>query len=234
MHPILWIHGFPLTSAIFEKQLVLEGLQHVAPELPGDAISVDDYARYVVEELDRRSIERATLAGFSMGGYVSFAAWRLCRERIAGLILIDTRETADTEEGRKGRFESIEKIKAQGTAPIIETMLPKMLTKNAPAEMRDRVRKIMESVSAESAIAALRAMAARPDSSELLSTIDVPTLIVVGEEDTITPVADAERMASKIRGARLVKIPNAAHMSNYEQAEIFNAAFRSAVASHRE
>lgn len=224
MHPILWIHGFPLTSAIFERQLVLEGVQHVAPDLPDDAASVDDYARFVVAELDRRGIERATFAGFSMGGYVCFAAWRLFRERIAGLILIDTRETADTEEGRKGRLDSIEKIQAQGTAPIIEAMLPKMLTANAPAAMRERVRQIMESVSAEAAIAALRAMAARPDSSELLATIDVPTLIVVGEEDTITPVADAERMASKIRGSRLVKIANAAHMANYEQAETFNAA----------
>jgi 3-oxoadipate enol-lactonase len=228
MHPILWIHGFPLTSAIFEKQLLIDGVQHVAPDLPNHATSVDDYARFVVEELDRRGIERATFAGFSMGGYVAFAAWRLFRERVAGLILIDTRETADTEEGRKGRLDSIEKIKAQGTAPIIEAMLPKMLTPNAPPAMRKRVREIMESVSAEAAIAALRAMASRPDSSELLPGIDVPALIVVGEEDTITPVADAERMASKIRGARLVKIPNAAHMSNYEQSEIFNAAIGAA------
>ena len=228
MHPILWIHGFPLTSAIFEKQLVLEGVQHIAPDLPAEATSVDDYAKFLVEELDRRGVDRATFAGFSMGGYISFAAWRLFRERVAGLILIDTRETADTEEARKGRLESIEKIKAQGTAPIIETMLPKMLTKNAPAAMRARVREIMESVSADAAIAALRAMASRPDSSELLPTIDVPTLIVVGEEDTITPVADAERMASKIRGAQLVKIPNAAHMSNFEQAAFFNSAIASA------
>jgi 3-oxoadipate enol-lactonase len=224
MHPIIWIHGFPLTSAIFEKQLVIEGLQHITPDLPGDATSMEDYARFVVAELDRFGIERATFAGFSMGGYVCFAAWRLFRERVAGLILIDTRETADTEEGRKGRLDSIEKIKAQGTAPIVEAMLPKMLTPNAPPAMRKRVREIMESVSADAAIAALRAMASRQDSSDLLPAIDVPTLIVVGEEDTITPVADAERMASKIRGARLVKIPKAAHMANYEQAEIFNAA----------
>jgi 3-oxoadipate enol-lactonase len=224
MRPILWIHGFPLTSAIFEKQLVLDGVQHIAPDLPAAATSMEDYARFVVTELDRRGIDRATFAGFSMGGYVCFAAWRLFRERVAGLILIDTRETADTEEGRKGRLDSIEKVKAQGTAPIVEAMLPKMLTPNAPAAMRDRVREIMESVSADAAIAALRAMTSRQDSSDLLPTIDVPTLIVVGEEDTITPVADAERMASNIRGSRLVKIPNAAHMANYEQAEIFNAA----------
>jgi pimeloyl-ACP methyl ester carboxylesterase len=203
------------------------------PDLPGfgqsppagDDMSMDDYARHAIDVLDQRGIDKAVLAGLSMGGYVCFAALRLFRERIGGLILLDTRETADTEEGRKGRFAMIETVEAHGgVQPVVEAMLPKMLTPSAPQEMRDRVREIMSSASPQGVIAALRAMASRPDSSPLLSSIDVPTLIVVGEQDAITPVADAERMHAAIRGSNLVKVPHAAHLACFEQGEVVNDA----------
>jgi len=219
MQTILWLHGFPLTAAIFEKQRDLDGVQHVMPDLP-PLESMDDYARFAVAQLDERGIERATFAGLSMGGYISFAVMRLFPERVAGLILIDTRETADTEEARKGRYENIAKVRQQGIAPLVDSMLPKMVVDEA---LRPRVRELMMSASPEFVMAALKAMAERPDSTETLRAIRVPTLVVVGEEDTITPPADAERMAGAIAGARLVKLPNAAHFSNYEQAEAFNA-----------
>jgi len=113
MSTILWLHGFPLTNAIFAKQLAITGIEHVMPELP-PLESLDDYARFAVEQLDLRGIEKATFAGLSMGGYICFAALRLFPERVSGLILIDTRETADTDEGRKGRFEMIEKAEKEG------------------------------------------------------------------------------------------------------------------------
>jgi pimeloyl-ACP methyl ester carboxylesterase len=232
MSTILWLHGFPLSSQIFEKQRAITGVTHVMPDLSGfgaapppvTPMTMDDYARVAVTRLDALGIEKATFAGFSMGGYICFAALRLFPERVAGLILIDTRETADTEDARKQRFESIEKVKREGVAPVVDAMLPKMLTAKAPREMKEWVRGIMMSSSAEGVIAALRAMAERPDSSPLLPSITVPTLIVVGEEDTITPPSDAERMASAIPGARLVKLANAAHLSNVEQAAAFNDA----------
>lgn len=220
MDTILWLHGFPLTSAIFEPQRAIGGVQHVMPELP-PLESMDDYARFAVAQLDERGIDRATFAGFSMGGYICFAVMRLFPERVSGLILIDTRETADTEEARKGRFESMEKVRQQGTATLVDSMLPKMVVAEA---LRPRVREIMMSSLPEFVTAALKAMAERPDSTPTLSTIRVPTLVVVGEEDTITPPADAERMAGAIDGAQLVKLANAAHMSHYEQAEKFNEA----------
>lgn len=227
MNTILWLHGFPLTSAIFAKQLSIGGVKHVMPDLPPRE-SMDDYARFAVDQLDARGIEKATFAGLSMGGYICFAALRLFPERVSGLILIDTRETADTDEARKGRHDMIEKAQREGVAPIVESMLPKMLTAAAPEDMREFVREVMMSVSPELAIAALKAMAARPDSSALLPSIDVPTLVVVGEEDPITPPADAERMAAAIPNARLVKIAGAAHLSNVEKADAFNAAIGSA------
>ncbi|MFL6244471.1 MAG: alpha/beta fold hydrolase [Thermoanaerobaculia bacterium] len=230
--PILWVHGFPFASSMYEHQLAIRGVRHVMPDLPGfgqsrpqgEDVSIDGYARMCIDLLDHRGIDRAVFAGFSMGGYVCFAMARLAPKRMSGLILIDTRETADTEEARKGRYESIEKVKKEGVRPIVESMLPKMLTPNAPREMRERVREIMSSSSPEGVTGALRAMATRPDATSQLPQIHVPTLIVVGEEDKITPPADAERMAAAIAGARLVRIPGAAHLSVYEKAAEVNRA----------
>lgn len=228
--PVFWVHGFPLSSGIFEDQLAIRRVRHIMPDLPGFGqsrapigdITIDDYARVVIDLVDHRGLDRAVFAGLSMGGYVCLAIARLAPERMKGLILIDTRETADDAETRNGRFASIEKVKQEGTAPIVEGMLPKMLTAGAPQALRDRVREIMSSASAAGVTAALRAMALRHDSSPLLPGIAVPTLVVVGDQDTITPPADAERMAAAIPQARLVRIRGAAHLSNMEQAEEFN------------
>jgi 3-oxoadipate enol-lactonase len=230
--PVVWIHGFPLASGMFRPQLAIQGVRHLMPDLPGfgrtpaaaGELSMDDYARLVLAELDRRGIERATFAGMSMGGYVCFAAARLTPERIAGLILIDTRETADTEEARKGRYETIEKVRREGIGPIVDSMLPKMLTPNAPPEMVDEVREIMDSTSSAGAMAALGAMATRPDSAPLLPSLDIRTLIITGADDPITPPADAKRMAAAIPHAKAVILDDAAHLSNYQQAEAFNRA----------
>jgi 3-oxoadipate enol-lactonase len=219
MSTILWLHGFPLTSRIFEKQRAIAGAEHLMPDLP-PLESMDEYARFAVAQLDARGIEKATFAGLSMGGYICFAVWRLFPGRVDGLILIDTRETADTEEARKGRYDSIAKVEQHGVAAVADAMLPKMVTSDA---LKPAVREIMMAASPEFVKSALRAMAARPDSSSLLPTISVPTVVIVGENDTITPPADAERMAKAIPNARLVRIPDAAHLSNYEQPEAFNA-----------
>lgn len=223
MNTILWIHGFPLTSRVFERQHEIPAVRHVMPDLP-PLESMDEYARFAVEQLDARGIEKATFAGLSMGGYVCFAVMRLFPERVSGLILIDTRETADTDEARQGRYDMMEKAQKDGVAPIAESMLPKMLTPEAPPALREEVRRIMMSVSTDFVVAALQAMAERPDSSSLLPAIAVPTLVVVGDHDAITPPSDAERMARLIPSARLVKIAGAAHLSNLERAEEFNAA----------
>jgi 3-oxoadipate enol-lactonase len=230
--PVLWIHGFPFASSIYENQLAIRNVRHVMPDLPGFGqsrsdggdVSMETYARRMLELLDQRGIDRAIFAGLSMGGYICFAMARLAPQRMRGLILLDTRETADTEEGKKGRYDSIEKVKREGVKPIVDSMLPKMLTPQAPREMRDRLREIMSSATPEGVISALGAMATRPDSTPLLREIRVPTLIIVGEQDPITPPADSERMAAAIQGAQLVKIANAAHVSNFEKAAEVNRA----------
>ena len=226
---IVWIHGFPLSSAIFERQRSIEGVRHVMPDLPGfgstpppeRSMSMDDYARFVLDQVDA---EKAVFAGLSMGGYICFSIARLAPERMSGLILIDTRETPDTDEARKGRFDTMERVRQNGIAVVTQSMLPKMLSPDAPPSDIDRVREIMSSSWQEGVVRALEAMANRPDSSDVLPDIAVPTLVVVGEEDAITPPSDAERMARIIPNAKLVRIPRAAHLSNFEKAAEFNAA----------
>src|SRR5687768_3779198 len=115
---IVWIHGFPLSSAVFAKQAAIEGF---APDLAGFGTapaptrdySMDDYARDVLAAMDRKKIDRAVFAGLSMGGYICMALARIAPERMSGLILIDTRETADDEKGRKGRYNTIAKVNDQ-------------------------------------------------------------------------------------------------------------------------
>ena len=228
--PIVWVHGFPLAASMFESQLQIRGVEHVMPDLPGfgqsrpqgSDITIDGYARMMIDLLDHRGLDRAVFAGFSMGGYICLAAARLAPERFRGLILIDTKETADSDEARKGRYATIEKVKKEGIAPVVQSMLPKMLTAAAPSATRERVREIMSSASKEGVIAALRAMAERSDASAVLATIAVPTLIIVGADDPITPPADSERMARMIRGSRLVRIAGAAHLSNVEKPDEVN------------
>lgn len=229
--PIVWIHGFPHAKEIFDAQRAIAGVEHVLVDLPGfgatparEGITIDGYAEAVLEELDRRGIQRATFAGLSMGGYVCFAMLRVGRERVAGLILIDTKETPDSDEARKGRYAMIEKVQQEGTAPVVESLLPKMLTANAPDDVRRRVHEIMSAQPAEGVIAALKAMAERPDSSPLLPSIDVPVLIVVGGEDAVTPPSDAQRMGSAIPKSKVVTITGAAHLPNVERPDELNAA----------
>lgn len=229
--PILWIHGYPLSSAVFVPQLEIPGVRHIMPDLPGfgrsspaEELTIADYARLLQHLLTSLGVDKAIVAGLSMGGYIALALARNAPELVSGLILIDTRETPDTDEARKGRYASIEKVEQEGTRPVIEAMLPKMLTKSAPQDVVDMVQRIMSASTPEGVTSALQAMAERDSAADLLPKLGIPVLIVVGEEDTLTPPSDSERMAAAIPNAKLVKIAGAAHLSNLEQPAAFNAA----------
>lgn len=229
---IIWIHGFPLNAQVFDPQNAIKGAEHEMPNLPGfgdgrqvTIQGIGDYAKFILD----CSPKEAIFAGLSMGGYICFAIARMAPERVRGLILIDTRETADTPEARKGRYETIDKVEKEGIKPVVDSMLPKMVLSES---LKPKVRAIMESCSKEGVMTALKAMAERPDSSELLARINAPTLIVVGEKDPITPPADAERMKSAMPNASLLKIPDAAHLSNMERPDLFNSAVEQFLSRH--
>ena len=161
-----------------------------------------------------------------MGGYVVFAFYKQFATRVRGLVLADTRAQADTEEAKQVRTQQAQQILASGMAGVTDAMLPKLLTPETVSkrpEVVKRIRDMMLKTKPAGAAAALRGMAAREDQTALLPQISVPTLILVGREDPITPLPDSEKMHDTIAGSRLVVIENASHVSNIEQSAVFNA-----------
>jgi 3-oxoadipate enol-lactonase len=234
---LVLLHGFPLDRSMWQGQAEALGgeFRGVAPDLRGlgetppgdDGVSIEGMADDVAALLDELNLGRVVLGGLSMGGYVAFELFRKYPGRVRALVLADTRPQADTEEGRRAREESAQRALKEGMAPIVESMLPKLVsagTRERGGEVLERVRAMMLRTSPEGAAAALRAMALRRDQTDLLPSIKVPTLIVVGSEDAVTPPADAEAMKAKIEGSRLVVVEGAGHLSNVEQPEEFNRA----------
>jgi 3-oxoadipate enol-lactonase len=232
--PLLLIHAFPLSGAMWERQIeALSGAYRLiipdlrgfgaSPSVPGTA-SLDQYADDLAGLLDQLGLEHISVAGLSMGGYIAFALLRRHRERVDALVLADTRPQPDTEEGRRAREQNAQLAEQQGAGAIADQMLPKLLSSNATEQLRAEVRSIIEANDRAGIAAALRAMAARPDSTPLLATIGVPTLIVVGAEDGLTPPSDARAMHAAIAGSQLVELPGAGHLANMEASEAFNAA----------
>jgi pimeloyl-ACP methyl ester carboxylesterase len=234
---LLLIHAFPVNARMFEGQLGLSehGWHVVAPQLRqfdgGDAeppaSSLDDYAGDVIDLLDGLRVEEAVIGGVSMGGYIAFAMFRRAPRYFQGLILADTKAEADTPEAVQGRQRMLQLVGEKGPSAVADDMIPKMLgatTRAKQPELAERVRSLIVSSSSQAIAAAVKALMTRPDSAELLSSIHCPTLLVVGEEDTVTPKPAAEVMHRGIKGSELVTIPDAGHLANMEQTAAFNAA----------
>jgi 3-oxoadipate enol-lactonase len=235
--PVVFIHGFPLSRAMWDGQVkALSGQARViAIDLRGHGESqafhwlttMDTYADEVHGLLDHLNIERAVICGFSMGGYVTFAFYRKYPDRVHALILADTRPQPDAPEGKVGRFNTAMTAQNQGAGAIAQAMLPRLLTEKSVNERSDLTKlatDIMVGASVAGITGDLMAMAERPDSVEMLPGISVPTLVIVGENDALTPPADAQLMAERIPNARLETIPAAAHLSNVENPDAFNRA----------
>lgn len=229
---LLFVHGYPLDGTLWRHQAgAFPGWRTLIPDLRGlgrsDApdvgYSMATYADDLAALLDAVEVDDVVLAGLSMGGYVAFEFLRRHRPRVRGLVLVDTRAQADSAEGRKGR-EAAMAVAREGGAPLIaDQMLTKLLAPSAPDALRESVREMMAASPVPGILGALVAMRDRPDSTELLPTLEgLPTLVVVGAEDVITPPADARAMAKAIPGARLAEIPGAGHLAPLEEPEAFN------------
>ncbi|HEY6806106.1 MAG TPA: alpha/beta fold hydrolase [Pyrinomonadaceae bacterium] len=233
--PVILIHGFPFNRSLWNDQVAELSKSHriIIPDLRGfgesdsspGAATMTRLAQDVAVLMDALNLPQAIFGGLSMGGYVVLAFCKQFPSRVRALILADTRAQGDTEEGKQGRAQQAERTLSEGMAPIADSMLPKLLTPETVAkhpEVVKRVRDMMMKTKPEGAAAALLGMAAREDQTGLLSKIDVPTLILVGKNDAITPASDSETMHAKIAGSKLVIIEGAGHVSNIEQAEKFN------------
>ncbi len=234
---LLLIHGFPLDSAMWEFQLqeLPEVARLIAPDLRGhgrsDSVpgpySMKLFSDDIAGLLDYLNISNPVIVcGLSMGGYIALDFFRRYPERVAGLILAATRAGADSEEGKAAREAAAATVRAEGTAPIVASMLPKMmaLASSEDDELVEFVREIMEGASPEGVMGALAAMKDRPDSTPSLDEIDVPTLIIHGADDQLISLAEAEAMAAAIPDSQLVVVPDAGHLPNLEQPDIFNDA----------
>ncbi|HEY7292922.1 MAG TPA: alpha/beta fold hydrolase [Vicinamibacterales bacterium] len=234
---LLLLHAFPLSARMWEPQLTLAsgGWRILAPHFRGfagtaaepPAKTIDDFVGDVVDFLDALHIEDAVVGGLSMGGYVALAMFRRAPTYFRGLVLADTRSQADTPQGLEGRRKMLEVVAERGPAAVADDMTPKLLgatTQRTQPELAARVRDLILANSAESIAGAVRVMMSRTDSTDLLPTMRMPVLIVVGEEDGLTPPTNSEEMHASIPGSKLVKIPAAGHLSSLEQPLEFNTA----------
>jgi 3-oxoadipate enol-lactonase len=174
--------------------------------------------------LDHLGIDRAVIAGLSMGGYVALAFMALFPERVKGLVLCSTRAGADNEKAREGREATAHKAIDKGAAAIADELLPKMLSPSASGTVQDTAREMMQRQRPEGIAAAARGMAQRPDRTALLGSIAVPTLIITGAEDTSIPASESEAMHRAIPCSELLIIPEVGHLCNVQAPDAFNTA----------
>lgn len=239
--PIIFLHAFPLNRGMWEGEMrgLLQqgGYRLVAldwrgfgeSEITGDISTMELFADDVAGLMDMLGMQDAILCGLSMGGYAAFAFLRKYPRRIKGLILADTRPGADTPEAQANRENVARLAETQGTTAIADLQLPRLIaeeTRQHHPGVEARLRQLIDQATPRSIAAASRGMALRADSTDLLASINVPTLVIVGEQDALTTPAVAQEYAARIPNARLVTIPRAGHLSNLEQPEVFLQVFK--------
>jgi 3-oxoadipate enol-lactonase len=232
---ILFIHGFGLDRTMWRHQVTgLAGWRRIAPDLRGagrsDApdlgYSMATYAKDLAALLDALDVERVVLCGLSMGGYIAFEFLRRWPERVTGLVLMDTQAEADTAEGRKGRDALIAATRERGSVAVVEGLLPRLLAEDAPTRapaLVAELRRTIEGLPVAGLVGALQAMKDRPNSTGLLPRLNLPALVLVGEEDRITPPDVSRAMAAALPNAELEVVPGAGHVPTLEQPGLVTA-----------
>jgi 3-oxoadipate enol-lactonase len=238
---LLLIHGYPLNRHMWDAQLAgLSGVARVvAPDLRGSGDSqaapgpynLNQFADDLAALLDHLQIERTIVAGLSMGGYITLAFWRRHSPRVQALALVDTRAEPDSPQARAGRDVSADYVQREGSEALARQMLPRLLAPDnfANTTLAGRALAIMEVQPVAGLVGDLQAMRDRPDSRPVLAQISVPTLVITGEADQLTPPADGRALAEAIPGARMVIIPRAGHLSPLENPRAVNRALRAFV-----
>jgi 3-oxoadipate enol-lactonase len=230
--PVILLHPFPVNHEFWlpVAQSLATRYRIILPDLRGHGDSgagdgpatMEKHAADIVRVMDDADIGRAPLVGVSLGGYALFEFWRRNRGRVAALGLCNTKAPADSSEVRAGRLQAANDVLERGTEPFFETMIPRLLaktTREARPDLVEGALRMMRKMSPEDVAQVQRGMAVRPDSMDTLKTINVPTLLVTGEEDILTGVNEAELMRQHISGSQLRVIPKAGHYSPWERPE---------------
>ncbi|MBB1153910.1 MULTISPECIES: alpha/beta fold hydrolase [Amycolatopsis] len=227
--PLVLLHAFPLDARMWDpvRAPLAERLRVITPDqrglgrspLPDTEAEPDlaDAARDVVALLDKLELDQVVLGGCSMGGYLAMAVLRQAPERVGGLILIDTKAAADTPEAAQTRLDVANRAEAEGVKDwLADGNLPNLLADTASADVRARVRELIDAQPASGVAWAARAMRNRPDSVDLLRETDVPALVIVGERDAITPLDAANTMVEALPDATLAVLPDVGHLTPLE------------------
>lgn len=227
--PVLLVHGMPFDRSMWRHQIAaLPRCQRIAFDLrgvgdstsPADGYTLARYADDVVAVLDAVGVRRAVVCGLSMGGYIAFELLRRHPDRVAALVLADTRAEADTPDGRRRRDELVALAEREGTLAVAERLLPDLVsptTRTAQPELLDAVRGMASRWTVPGLVGALRMMRDRPDSTETLGKVNVPTLVLGGSDDAVTPPDVVKRLAAAIPGARYAAVAAAGHLAPLEQ-----------------
>jgi pimeloyl-ACP methyl ester carboxylesterase len=223
---VVLLHAFPLHSGMWSRQVAALSprFRVIAPDYPGlgkspprpEPSTMEVLAEQVLTLLGSIRVDRAVVAGLSMGGYLAFEIYRQRPGLFRGLALCDTRPGADTPEGAANRETFARNAIEKGLHWVADEMTPKLLRPQPDAAAVREVRALIGQGTPAGVAAAQRGMARRPDSTPTLATVTCPTLVVVGAEDTLTPPAEAEKMVAGIKGAKLARIPGAGHLPNIE------------------
>jgi pimeloyl-ACP methyl ester carboxylesterase len=236
---VVLIHAFPLGAGMWEGQskALPPGWRLLAPDLrgfggstisdPDDSPSMDDYAADVIDLLNELEVRSAVIGGCSMGGYAAMAVARIAPQLVRALILIDTRSTADTPEGRANRRSMLALLDREGPSGVARDMMPKLLGKTTLETRHDiepLVRRLIKQQSVSAVRGGIQRMMARPDASATLQQLTVPALVIVGDEDVLTTPDDARQMTALMDKAQLLVLPQTGHLPNLEQTQAFNDA----------
>jgi len=235
---VILLHGYPFDRSMWRAQIDFlrdAGFRAIAPDLrglgetksSGEITTMDEMARDVVALMGQLKIDQAAICGLSMGGYVALDFVHLFPSRVNALVLAGTRAPADNEQEKLVREQQAQRMLSEGMSFVADATLSKLLAPRTLAEKPEVITHVREMIlrsDPKGAAAAQRGMAVRRDYSDDLPSINVPTLVVVGREDPIRPVADSRFMHDRIRDSRLEIIEDAAHMTNMEQPETFNGA----------
>ena len=241
--PVILLHGFPHNRSLWADQLfgLSDRCRIIAPDLrgfgesaPREPYSMESYADDVAELMERLELEKAMVGGLSMGGYVAFEFLRRHRDRVHSLVLADTKPGADTDE-TKGKRKALQEVaRTSGAIAVADAQITGMIgakTRETRPEIAERVHGMMAAQPVEGIVGALEAMMNRRDSTAMLPEIKLPVLIVVGEDDALTPEKESRAMHAAIPGSLLVVIPEAGHVSNVEHPDQFNSAMRNFLAA---
>jgi len=230
--PLVLLHPFPANHEFWlpAVQALTSRHQVILPDLRGHGDSgvgegpatMEKHAADLARIMDDAEVARAPLIGVSIGGYVIFEFWRQFRSRVTALVLCNTKAAADSAEARVVRLQAAVDVMERGTEPFFDSMVPRLLgktTRETRPDLVEGARRMMRKMSPEDVAMVQRGMAERPESSPTLKTIDVPTLLLTGDEDMLTGPAEAETMRQNISGSQLKIISKAGHYSPWERPE---------------